>query len=240
MSLFAHVAQIIPRRIPVELQAAMVRYDDFERASMGPNWSLLPDWPADDAELQIVNGRCQSVAGNSRGDMWRNDFPGPLGDQFAEVDIANWTGTTNRLGSVLLREDPNADSCYEFSVIHDPSFDAAVIAKMSDGQYYELHAEDYVAQVGDRIRAEVIGTNPPHLIHRINDEIIWEMDDDNPQSWGPPLTTGYPGIATIVLGGGDNSNCQLDNWVGGEIVYLRDKEGFYVLDSSDNQIIVRF
>lgn len=192
-----------------------IRTDDFTRESypqgMGSAWGLLPG--VSDADMEIVSpGKLRCKTGNTRGDQWRSDFDGgPLINQFGEVRIATWTGTVNRLGAVLLRESSSVDSCYEFSVIHDPGFDHAVIAKVTLGAYVELSNVNYVAQVGDVIRGEVTGSNPTRLVHRINGTVMMDINDSV-----SPHTSGYPGVATIVIGG-PNSDAELDNWSGGEL-----------------------
>lgn len=196
---------------PDDALAALQRRDSFNRpdGGLGPNWSLLPDWPSNDADMQIVNGRVRSIPGHTRGDQFYNNFPAPLTDQWGSVKIASWTGTVNRLGAVLLRQASDADTTYEFSLIHDPAFDRAVIAKVIGGAYTELNNATYVASVGDVINAYAIGTSLRHYVNGVLRVSVTNSD----------IASGYPGLATIVpSGSATNADVELEDWWGGAVV----------------------
>lgn len=199
--------------MPDDALAALQRRDSFNRpdGGLGSKWSLLPNWASDDAELQIVSGRCRSVPGNNRGDQWYNDFPAPLTDQWAQVRIATWTGSVNRLGAVLLRQASDADTCYEFSLIDDPGGDTANIATVFNGSYSLLNSAAYTAAVGDVIAGYAIGTVLRMYVNGIL-RVSYDTSGDTNK-----IASGYPGIATTVASPGPNSDAELEDWMGGAV-----------------------
>ncbi len=173
----------------------VLAFDDFERASLGANWTVAYPTP-NGGVVAIVNGCLARNPASSS--FYIIDYTGVTfaADQWCEATYAANAPMTDEVNAVNVRRDPAQSpapryiACYDFGDTGDEEFNGKIIIK-----YDGVAPEDteYMASVdfrplvaGDRIRLEIVGFT---LRCYVNGVFVLGVTDTLQR-----ITTGRPGM----------------------------------------------
>ncbi len=194
---------------------ALLASDDFNRADENPiagNWST---GYTSRAALRLIGNKVRATVASTQNNMASYNAVVLPNDQWGQITLATWTGSTNLFGVVLLRcASPPTDTYYQYVATAGPSV-RCYISKLvaATETQFATGGSSPTWAVGDVLLATA--ERNAHTLYR-NDQAILTGSDS-------AIASGRAGLLIYVT---TLTNVELDNWKSGCIFIPADYSNF--------------